>query len=191
MLSIQQERISFLKKFSLLILRGRNREISICCSTCICILWLLLYVPWPEIESAAMVYPDDVLTNWATGAGQDFSNIKFKQQEKNEWTCSTDKIAIFLSFFYISFWWISCLSSSYLKPENGAGQPQPATGPRMWDVLSHRPAARNGASLATAAWSRPLSHESAEPQPTLRLIKINSCCYMPLRTWGCFYMIWL
>lgn len=54
-------------------------------------------------------------------AGRDCSNSKFKQ-ERNQYTCSPESTAVFLTTFCISFLWVPDLPSSYLKPGDGATQ---------------------------------------------------------------------
>ena len=50
--------------------RQREKETSLCCSTHLCIRWLLLACAWPEIKPVTVTYRDNTLTKWATWPGQ-------------------------------------------------------------------------------------------------------------------------
>ena len=48
---------------------GGGGETLICCSTYLCIHWLLLEMPSLDIKLATLVYRDNALTNWSTQPG--------------------------------------------------------------------------------------------------------------------------
>ena len=49
--------------------RERERETSICCSTYLCIHWLILICPLTGTEPTTLVYQDNAPTNWTTRPG--------------------------------------------------------------------------------------------------------------------------
>ena len=52
-----------------MIFSEKETKTSICCSTYLCIHWLLLICALTEIEIATLTYQEDALTNWATWPG--------------------------------------------------------------------------------------------------------------------------
>ena len=63
----QCNKVHFHLIFYLLILEGKGeKETSICFPLIYTFIGCFLYVPWPGIEPASVVYSDNALTNWTT-----------------------------------------------------------------------------------------------------------------------------